>query len=229
MQRDDYARMLGKVGRLARRLSPRPVIVAEDFNAKETVARRREKESRSKQWALRKLDGNAFMASIQCALMTKRSALEEDLEGKLHWVLGTMETACEASMPRTKFQPPKKGYWESEQIAELRQKLVRAKRRAIRCRNREGHDETWGEYRSLRDELRKEIRVAKAKSWGELLSSLDRDPWGRPYKLVLGKLKQAASPVTEAINPLFVRRVIDTRFPEMEDGYDDPIPEREVE
>lgn len=71
--------------------------------------------------------------------------------------------------------------------------------------------------------------MAKAKSWGELLSSLDRDPWGRPYKLVLGKLKQAASPVTEAMDPLFVRRVIDTLFPEIEDGYDDPIPEREVE
>lgn len=84
------------------------------------------------------------------------------------------------------------------------------------------------EYKSLRDKLRKEIRKARAGSWGELLSSLDKDPWGRPYRMVLNKLKQGASPITESLDPAFVRKIIDTLFPVMEDGLDNPIPEREA-
>ncbi|KMQ83553.1 reverse transcriptase [Lasius niger] len=81
----------------------------------------------------------------------------------------------------------------------------------------------------LRDKLRRLIRAAWARSWGELLISLDRDPWRRPYKMVLGKLKQRASPMTETLDSLFVQRVIDTLFPVMEDGLNDSIPEREIE
>lgn len=139
-----------------------------------TMVRRREMESQSKRWAFRKLDGDAFMAHIQGALMTREGA--ENLEEKLRWILETMETACDASMPRSKFRPPKKAYWWTEQIAELRKEVARAKRKARSLRHKDGEEEVWAVYRSLRDQLRLEIRRAKAGSWNELLSP---GPWTR--------------------------------------------------
>lgn len=47
--------------------------------------------------------------------------------------------------------------------------------------------------------------------------------------MVLGKLKQVASPITETLDPLFIGRVVDALFPVMEDGLSDPIPEREYQ
>lgn len=168
------------------------------------------------------------MTSINCALMTREGTVDQNLEGKLGWISGVMEAACDASMPRSVLRPPKKAYWWSEDIAEQRRKLMRSKRRISKLRGGNGSpiEDKWKEYRSLRDELRRMIRAAKARSWGELLSFLDKDPWGRPYKMVLGKLKQGASPATETLDPLFVQTIIDTLFPVMENGLNDPIPER---
>lgn len=45
--------------------------------------------------------------------------------------------------------------------------------------------------------------------------------------MMLGKLKQGAFPATETLDPLFVQIIIDL-FP-VEDGLNDPIPERGVE
>lgn len=39
-------------------------------------------------------------------------------------------------------------------------------------------------YRGTRRALRNTIRAAKVTSWEELVGDLDRDPWGRPYKIV---------------------------------------------
>lgn len=183
-----------------------------------------------KRWALKQLDGKAFMTSIHCALMTRESTVNQNLEGKLSWISGVMEAACDASMPRSVLRPPKKAYWWSENIAEQRRKLIRSKRCVSKLRggSRGPIEDKWKEYRSLRDELRRMIQAARAKSWGKLLSSLDKDPCGRPYKMVLGKLKQGA-PAMETLDPLFVQTIIDTLFSVMEDGLNDPIPERRVE
>jgi len=46
-------------------------------------------------------------------------------------------------------------------------------------------------YRATRYALRGAISQAKARAWDELLEKLDRDSWGRPYKLVTKKLRPA--------------------------------------
>jgi hypothetical protein len=57
------------------------------------------------------------------------------------------------------------------------------------------------------------IRMAKAKSWEELLASLDMDPWRRPYKLVLDKLRTAVPPVASSLAPDLLSEVVGTLFP----------------
>ena len=44
-------------------------------------------------------------------------------------------------------------------------------------------------YREARRPLQRAIKEAKRRPWGELLASLDADSWGRPYKMVLNKLR----------------------------------------
>ena len=56
------------------------------------------------------------------------------------------------------------------------------------------------------------MKEAKRRAWGELLASLDSDPWGRPYKMVLNKLRPWAPPATESMDPRFLEEVVGTLF-----------------
>jgi hypothetical protein len=58
--------------------------------------------------------------------------------------------------------------------------------------------------------MRQAIRKVKTKSWEELLNSLDADPWRRPYKLVLGKLRSAAPSVTGSLASDLLSEVVGT-------------------
>ncbi|KAG5324171.1 GVQW3 protein, partial [Acromyrmex heyeri] len=56
------------------------------------------------------------------------------------------------------------------------------------------------ELRAARSALRVAIRRAKADAWSELLSSLDRDPWGRPYRIAAKKLRPWPLPIAETLD-----------------------------
>jgi len=71
-------------------------------------------------------------------------------------------------------------------------------------------------FHAARNNLRAAIRRAKARAWEELIEELDREPWWRPYKLVLKRLRPAAPPVTETMDPEFLEEVIDNLFPRRE-------------
>ena len=62
-------------------------------------------------------------------------------------------------------------------------------------------------YREARRPLQRAIKEEKRRTWGELLASLDADPWGRPYKMVLNKLRPWAPPTTESMDPRFLVEV----------------------
>jgi len=67
--------------------------------------------------------------------------------------------------------------------------------------------------RSARSVLRAAIRKAKADAWGEFVSYLDRNPCGKPYKIVTKKLRPWASPITETLNAQFLEDVVAALFP----------------
>lgn len=56
------------------------------------------------------------------------------------------------------------------------------------------------------------IVVAKARCKEDLLRELDGDPWGRPYKGVMEKLRPWAPPLTESLDPVFLEEVLCTLF-----------------
>jgi len=68
-------------------------------------------------------------------------------------------------------------------------------------------------YRLAKKRLRTAIIAAKARAWGELLTLINEDPWGLPYKLVLGKLRPVSRALTESLEPPMVRAMVDGLFP----------------
>lgn len=121
-------------------------------------------------------------------------------------------------MPRTKQKPRRSTYWWNEEISDLRREAIRHNRRVAQCKgNTTRRMEAMREYREARKSLRTAIQRSKAAAWKELLQTLKEDPWGRPYKIVLNKLRPAAPPLTETLEPEFVKDVVATLFPTRND------------
>ena len=68
------------------------------------------------------------------------------------------------------------------------------------------------------------IRDAKEKAWTEFVETLNKDPWARPYQLVMGRLKPWTPPITETLEPEAVERIVAELFP-----GDDELPPRRYE
>lgn len=82
-----------------------------------------------------------------------------------------------------------KVYWWNDQIAEHRRNCnkTRRKLKRLRVRNPALAEETRREYAGLRDTLKQSIAKSKQAKWNELIEEVDKDPWGKAYKIVTGK------------------------------------------
>lgn len=70
-------------------------------------------------------------------------------------------------------------------------------------------------------ELRTEINRLKSLAWQELIDSINDDPWGLPYRLVLGRLRSASPSLTELLDPETLENLLNSLFPR--NLYADPI------
>ena len=115
---------------------------------------------------------------------------------------GYMSAACDASMPRAVpgGRSDRCVYWWTPEIADMRASCVQARRRFLRARRRrrtrdeEEISRCYEDYRETRRALQREIKLAKARSWDQLIESVDSDPWGRPYRIVTKKLRPSPPP-----------------------------------
>ncbi|KMQ87838.1 gag-pol polyprotein [Lasius niger] len=129
-----------------------------------------------------------------------------------------MEEACDASAPRIgPRRPRRKAYWWQESVANLRILCIRARRLWQRAKRRMRSSvvisDLGKKYKTARKDLRLEINRLKAKAWQELIESIDKDPWGLPYKLVLGKLRPAAPGLSELLEHDVLSNLLDSLFP----------------
>lgn len=181
--------------------------------------------SRPRRWTASKLDTDRFAA----ALMASRWAYPEEEAGRslseeVRRLRRDIHDACDVAMPRGAPRALKATYWWSETIAEARRDAISKRRRWKRSRGAENEEALREEYRTARYVLCGVINKAKSGAWEELLLTLDKDPWGRPYKIVRNKLKRWAPPKTETLEPAFLARVMGTLFPAQGDAE---IQERE--
>jgi len=100
--------------------------------------------------------------------------------------------SCDRSMPRKSYHGGKKPvHWWTEELSELRKKSFAARRLFQRTRKRRGPD-ACRELEQASREAMKALRIAIKKSqedcWKKLCQSVENDPWGLPYRLVMKRL-----------------------------------------
>lgn len=69
------------------------------------------------------------------------------------------------------------------------------------------------DYRSKKKDLKRAIGRAKSAAWRELILTLDNDPWGLPYRLVLNRLRRSSPSLSEMLDPVVLDRLLDGLFP----------------
>ncbi|XP_041981665.1 uncharacterized protein LOC121735065 [Aricia agestis] len=168
-------------------------------------------------WSLKKLDRDILKEAA--AVVSWAPLPSEDVEECVEWLTEAAHNICDASMPRAGPVPPRRQtYWWSPDLKRLREECVAARRRYLRyrrrrIRNAEEEDAIYDGYRSARHHLRDAIRTAKREAWEDFLRTLEQDPWGRPYKWVRQKLRPAAPPLTQSLQPDLCRSIVSALFP----------------
>lgn len=156
-----------------------------------------------RRWNLKKLDSELFTAVVEFFATT---GVPEDSvsnpEKYANWIVGLVSNACNVAAPIiSKINRRRQMYCWSEEIFRLRVSAIRAKRIWTKSK-RKGIDSdihiTKNRYRLAKRALRDAIKRAKNTSWKELVSTVDKDPWGLPYKLVMSKLRKSSPSLSDS-------------------------------
>lgn len=126
-----------------------------------------------------------------------------------------LETVCAESLAKKRLPRGARtsNYWWTEEIAEARRAMHKA-RRAFQ-RKRKWGDPRLEDLRRTYSLARRQVQVliwrSKEGFWRGLLSTVDGDPWGKPYKIVMARLRgkaprtvMSADQVSAVVGSLFV-------------------------
>jgi len=196
---------------------------------------RRRRGPRPLRWSLRALDTDVLEGALRAGIWPVEETAGDPEAGAKR--LGElMSRACDCAMPRVTPHPRRAAYWWSQEIAGLRRAAHAARRDLKRIRRglrrgsttRAEEEAATGVMRDACRALRREIGISKSRAWQELLDSVNDDPWGRPYKMVMHKMKQWAPPFTESMDPPQRDDILESLFPT--DGgaiapWEEPPPE----
>lgn len=167
-------------------------------------------------WNLNKLDPGNFKQTLEVKLRGAVDLNPADL-------MTVIKGGCDSAMPRRKNNPKKRGkYWWTDEIATQRAECNRLRRRKSRV-NRQNTAELAeiGEtLKEARKTLKKLIIKSKVTAWENLCKTVEEDPWGKAYQIIMGKLK----PKPLDIPADFRKDIIDTLFPKQ--GTKTWIPEQ---
>ncbi|GBP70071.1 Retrovirus-related Pol polyprotein from type-1 retrotransposable element R1 [Eumeta japonica] len=138
--------------------------------------------------------------------------------------------ACDASMPRKRVMNSRPAvHWWNDHISNLRKECHRKRRISQRSYKRPNSAVLIAEYKKARHELNKAIKESKSRCWKELIHEVDKDVWGRPYKVVMTHLKKQQMPSPTC--PQLLQKIVTALFPQqrsfdyqLEPGELDDIP-----
>lgn len=180
------------------------------------------RSARHRGWHTADLDADGLVAGlllaewIDSSRPPERTHAADPSEEEADRMVRNVSTACDLSLRRRVHdagrRPPV--YWWNREIADARADCVRARRASTRTRARGDIEATAaaeGTLRAARTSLKRLIRAAKGKCWDEMIQSVDADPWGKPYKLVMKKLRGPSA--TSRMEPQLLREVVATLFP----------------
>ncbi|KAI4472786.1 hypothetical protein M0804_015611 [Polistes exclamans] len=164
-------------------------------------------------WDTRVVDEDRLGAALVSGEWTR-----DDEVVLVTWANDTLLISSDMSMPRVRMCANKcrAAPWWSREIALLRRAATTARRRYLRAR-RGGDPVRIRECLETRREKKRDlscaIRRAKASAWKNFIATIEDDPWGRPYRMVMNKLGARGVPLTETLDPLLLERIVETLFP----------------
>ncbi|XP_071579635.1 uncharacterized protein [Temnothorax nylanderi] len=168
-------------------------------------------------WNFKKMDVELYQAAIEWTCAVSPSDLDFMINAVPdRWIHDCIAGACRAAVPRLQARRSSHAYWWNERIAQLRAASISARRVWTRGRGRDLPEISKYKrtnYVLPNQELKNEIRRAKSEAWKELVSTLDEDPWGLPYKIVLSKLRKSTPGLAVTLEPDILERLLDSLFP----------------
>ena len=190
-----------------------------------TTCSRRKNDKNSppgKKWAVKKINSDLLAATACIAAWSTTLPSTGSLEEEAGKIVRILTDICNTAMPKQKPFPKKGTYWWTQEIEAMRLHCTKMRRRFQRARRRrhrypETEEVLYREYRESVVRLQREIKEAKTKAWEELCQTLDQDPWGRPYRIVLGKLNGNSQPATESLDSATLTGVLNALFPGTEE------------
>lgn len=107
-------------------------------------------------------------------------------------------------------------------MANLRKEAIASRRRLkrhLRKRRSDAVHENIAirlqlDFRRSKQRLRAGIAKAKSRSWQELIDTIEEDPWGLPYRLVLRRLRKSSPALTETVSHCEAVELVTSLFPD---------------
>lgn len=171
-------------------------------------------------WALKSMDAEFLLEASIVQSWTPRPEGAVEVDAEAEWFREALTDVCDSAMPRVKSLPSSRSvYWWTPELASLRKDCVAARRLYTRQRRRRRVDEDrenelYASYREVRTSFQREIARAKDAARERMLEDLNRDPWGRPYRMVRNKIRAWAPPLTQTMEPDLLDNVVATLFPQ---------------
>jgi len=184
--------------------------------------RQNQRDSRYPRWSWGKCDADVLKASLCWEFMQLPAIGETSAEIIAKQIRKALQMACDASTPRVRNRPNCRPiFWWTEEIDSARKVSIRARRKWTRAKIKMHDEEKIAELRKVYNEARKVLRnkisKAKTQAWQDLIGTIDADPWGIPYKLVMKKLRSMRSNLTESMRTEDLAKVLEGLFPVCEE------------
>jgi len=162
-------------------------------------------------WNTKTMDRELFRETLSWLLGSGLPA--DSVEGLSLHITDTVSSACNLSAKKLNFRNNKRGvYWWNDEVHQSRRRCFAAKRLLTRSRKRGVPSENLlNLYKLARSALCKEIKKAKLEAWNKLIQTLDEDPWGLPYKIVMDRLRRSGT--SQSLEPEVVEKLLDELFP----------------
>jgi hypothetical protein len=170
-------------------------------------------------WSLKRLDRDLMVEAALVQAWLPGPGGPMDVNAEAENMGGIMVGVCDAAMPRVGPIPPRRRvYWWSQELAQLRESCVAARREYTRSRRRRirdvpGEERLYAAYSEAVKLLQGAIARAKDLAEQEMLETLNSDPWGRPYRMVRRKLRPWTPPLTQSLQPQLLEQVVEGLFP----------------
>lgn len=160
------------------------------------------------QWKSRELNQELLCVTFEFLIGSRKIKPDE--------LTKIITSACDVSMPRriTPKYCKRPVYWWNGEIAAIRTECNKARRHAQRARTETIRLARMETYRSIRKRLSIAIKMSKRSKFKDLCESVNDNPWGDAYRIVMKKLKGPMVPKETC--PKRLKEAVDELFPQHE-------------